>query len=408
MRGTEQCNMKRTNRLTNFIAFLLFAAFVIYAGAYAVRSLRNTTVTAEAVAAELRPGGVASGIVIREESVLTSAEKYIDITARDGAKVAAGAPLATAMRSEAGLDRANRIHSLERDIARVSASLAELDSAEDLTSRDEALRSAVDGLTAAVARHELSSMDGDVLNLRSLLFPGSAVGATKAELRELERELKSLQDRAGDDTKVLSADIGGIFSTLVDGYEELSPSVLSDLTPSQLSDLMDIDPSIPSNAFGKLVSSYRWYFAAAMSATDAENLTVGRTATLNFGRYYGADIRASVISVSEPEDGTAAVVFRCDTALSDTLAMRCVSADVFFAEYSGIRIPAPALHTDPETGETFVWCITATVLEQKTVSVLYQDEDFAIIARSATANALREGNTVVVSGEDLFEGKVVE
>lgn len=400
--------MKRTDRLTNFIAILLFAAFVIYAGAYAVRSLRNTTVTAEAVAAELRPGGVASGIVIREETVLTSSEKYIDITARNGAKVAAGAQLATAMRSEAGLDRANRIHALERDIARVTASLAELDSAEDLTSRDEALRSAVDGLTAAVARHELSGMDGDALNLRSLLFPGSAAGATKAELRELERELKSLQDRAGEDTRVLSADSAGIFSTLVDGYEMFSPAELNDLTPARLSELLEHDPAIPANAYGKLVSSYRWYFAAVMNAEDAENLQAGRSATLNFGRYYGADIRASVISVSEPEDGNSAVVFRCDTALSDTLAMRCVSADVIFAEYSGIRVPAPALHTDPETGEEYVWCITATVLERKEVSVLYRDEDFAIIDRSAAASALRDGNTVVVSGEDLYEGKVME
>ena len=399
--------MKRTDRLTNIIAILLFAAFAVYAGAYAVRSLRNTTVTAEAVAAELRPGGVASGIVVREESVLTSAEKYIDITARSGAKVAAGAQLATAMRSEAGLELANRIHALERDIARISASLAELDSAEDLTSRDEALRSAVDGLTAAVARHELSGMDGDALNLRSLLFPGSASGATKAELRELERELKSLQDRAGEDTQILSADSSGIFSTLVDGYESLSPEDLSDLSPSRLSTMLEQDATIPANAFGKLVSSYRWYFAAVMDEDDAQNLRVGRSATLNFGRYYGADVRAVVVSVSDPEDRSCAVVFRCDTALSDTLGMRRVSADVIFSEYSGIRVPVQALQTDPETETEYVWCITATVLERKDVSVLYRDEDFAIIARSATADALREGNTVVVSGEDLYEGKVM-
>ena len=39
--------MKRTDRLSNFIALLLFLAFAIYAGAYAIRSLRDTTVTAE-------------------------------------------------------------------------------------------------------------------------------------------------------------------------------------------------------------------------------------------------------------------------------------------------------------------------------------------------------------------------
>ena len=111
--------MKRTDRLSNFIAILLFLAFAVYAGAYAVRSLRDTTVTAQAVAADVTLGGPASGIVIREETVLTSAEPYIDVTAGDGEKLAAGAPLATAMRSEAGLERANRIHELELEIRRM-------------------------------------------------------------------------------------------------------------------------------------------------------------------------------------------------------------------------------------------------------------------------------------------------
>ena len=145
-----------------------------------------------------------------------------------------------------------------------------------------------------------------------------------------------------------------------------------------------------------------------MSAADAENLQVGRTATLNFGRYYGADIYAKVRSISEPEDGNVAVVFRCDTALSDTLAMRRVSANVVFAAYDGIRVPAGAVESDPASGESWVWTVTAMQLEHKRVDVLYIDDDFALIARSPTADALREGNTVVVSGRDLYEGKVIE
>lgn len=399
--------MKRTDKLTNFIAILLFAAFLIYAAAYAIRAIGNTTVTAEAVATELRPGGVATGIVIRDETVLTSMEKYVDITARDGTKVAAGASLATAMRSEAGLERANRIHAVELEIARIRTALDELDTAEDLTSRDEALRSAVDGITSAVARHELNGMDGDTLSLRSLLFDGSASGATREELRALEKELASLQGSSSEDTKILTAGTGGIFSTLVDGYEPLSAAVLDGITPSKLETILARKPAAPTGAYGKLITGFRWYFAAAMSKEDAAQLKVGRTATLNFGRYYGADVFAKVLSVSEPEDGSVAVVFSCDTALADTLAMRRVSADVVYSAYSGIRVPSAALQTDGDTGTRYVWCITAMQLERKDVEVIYEDEDFAIIARAGTANALREGNTVVVSGDDLYEGKVM-
>ena len=400
--------MKRTDRLSNFIALLLFLAFAIYAGAYAIRSLRDTTVTAEAVAADVTLGGPASGIVIREETVLTSAEKYIDVTARDGTKLAAGATLATAMRSEAGLERANRIHELELEVARMSAALDELDSAADLTTRDESLRAVVQKLSGAVARHELSALDSDSLNLRSLLFSNAAAGVSKAELRTLQRELDSLRGSSSSDAVVLTTERSGVFSTLVDGYEALTPAELDALTPDGLETLTSYTPDKPAGAYGKLVTSYRWYFAAAMSAADAEHLTVGKTATLNFAPNYGADISARVLSISEPADGNVAVVFRCDTALADTLAMRCVPANVVFATYSGIRVPAQAVQTDEKTGDTYVWCITAMQLERKDVTVLYADDDFAVIAESNAADALRDGNTVVVSGKDLYEGKIME
>lgn len=400
--------MKRTDRLSNFIAILLFLAFAVYAGASALHALRDTTVTAEAVAADMTLGGPANGIVIREETVLTSAERYIDVTARSGTKVAAGAALATAMRSEAGLQRASRMHELELEISRVSAALDELDSAADLTTRDETLRTVVRDLTGAVARHELTELDSSSLNLRSLLFSNSATGVSKAELRTLQRELDSLCSSSSTDAAVLTAEHSGIFSTLVDGYEYLTPADLADLTPETLNELTDAEADKPAGVYGKLVTSYRWYFAALMSEADAAQLKVGRTATLNFGRYYGADIYARVLSISEPADGSVAVVFRCDTALADTLAMRRVPANVVFETYSGIRVPAGAVQTDAETGETYVWCVTAMQLERKKVELLYADDDFAVLARTSDADALRDGNTVVVSGTDLYEGKIME
>ena len=400
--------MKRTDRLTKFIAILLFLAFAAYAGVYAVRSLRDTTVTAQAVAADFTLGGQASGIVVREETVLTSGERYLDVTARSGAKVAAGAALATAMKSEAGLARASRMHELELEVARVSAALEELDSAADLTTRDEALRGAVSRLASAVARHEVSDLDGSALNLRSLLFSADVSGVSRAQLDSLQRELDSLRSSSDGDAAVLTAERSGIFASFVDGYESLGAADLAGLTPSSLRELMDDPEDAPSGAYGKLITSYLWYYAAVMSESDAENLTLGRTATLNFGRYYGADIYAKVISKSEAEDGSVAVVFRCDTALSDTLAMRCVSANVVFAAYSGIRVPAQAVHSDPASGEAWVWTVTAMQLERKKVEMLYIDDDFALLSLSSDADALRSGNTVVVSGQDLYEGKLME
>lgn len=399
--------MKRTDRLTTAIAVLLFLALAAYVGVYAFGVLTDRTVTAEAVTAQVSVGGVASGIIVRDETVLTSNEKYIDVNVADGAKIRSGQVLATAMSSETGLERASRIRELELEIERVSALLGSLESADDLTARDEKLSSSVRELSSAVARHELDGLDSASLNIRSLLL-GSGETATQEDLERLEAELRSLRGSSSTDTRELTAASGGTFSTTVDGWEGLSPDSLAGLTPSSLQALTESPAELPQGAYGKLVSGYSWYFAAVMSQADASNLTVGRYATLDFGRWHGASLSAQVTAISGVENGSVAVVFKCDTALTDTLALRVVSANVVFEEYSGIRVPAQAVQTDPETESTYVWVITAMVLERKDVEIIYCGDGFVIVKRDTAPDALREGNTIVVSGEDLYEGKLMD
>ena len=400
--------MKRTDKLTNLIAILLFLAFLAYIGVYAYKALHETIVTADAVSVDLDIGGTANGIVLREETVLTTDEPFVDIAAAEGTKVAAGSLVATAMRSDAGRERASRMHELELEISRVSAALQEQQSAGDLTRRDEALANGVSSLCSAIARHNLDTLDSAALNLSSLLFPADESSASEAKLRQLEAELDSLKNSTSGDTTEVYAEASGTFSSVLDGYESYVLGDVENLTPSGLLSLMESGGDTPAGAYGKLVHGYQWYFAAVMDAVDAAQLTVGRSATLNFGRWYSTDVAAKVLSISPSEDGSVVVIFRCANALSDTLTMRQVSADVVFESYSGIRVPAQAVQTDPETESTFVWCVTAMQLERKELNIIYCDEDFVIAAPNGDADTLRAGNTVVVSGKDLYEGKVIE
>ena len=399
--------MKRTDKLTNLIAILLFAALLCYLGAYAFRALRGVDVTAEAVAVDFDLGGTASGIVVRDETVLVSSEPYVDIAVPEGARVGAGSLLATEMRSEVGRERAGRMHELEREISRISAALRQRASADDLTSRDETLQNSVSALSSAIARHQLDTLDTAVLNLSSLLFPGDADTVSEKELARLQAELDSLKSSTTGDTSELFAETAGTYSSALDGYEHLRLADVENVTPAGLTTVIEKgSKGVPEGAYGKLVNGFDWYFVAVMDAVEAAQLTEGHRATLNFGRWYSADVAATVKHISTAVDGNVVVIFRCTNALANTLAMRVVSATVVFENYSGIRIPAQAVQTDPETESTYVWCVTAMQLERKDIEIIYCDEDFVIAAPSAEADALRAGNTVVVSGKDLHEGKV--
>ena len=87
--------------------------------------------------------------------------------------------------------------------------------------------------------------------------------------------------------------------------------------------------------------------------------------------------------------------------------MRTASAEVVFGAYSGIRIPAQAVRIDEESSEAYVWTVTAMQLERKDINIIYAAGDFVIAAWGSEPASLRPGNTVVVSGKDLYEGKLM-
>ena len=396
--------MKRTDRLTTILALVLFLAFLAYVGAYGYRALTDRTVTAKATLTSVSEEGTASGVVVRRETVLDSEEPYIDVTASEGEKVAAGGVVALAMQSAAGLERARRIRALEEEIERVSAAVAGAASAEDLTVRGGKVRSALLELTGAVARGEHARLPGAAIALRSLVFTEG--GATLHELGKLQRELNSLLGGVDVDTSEITALEGGVFSAVVDGWEHLTPEVLDGLTPDGLYALIDSRADVSPDCFGKLVTDYVWYYAAVLPQADAGALAAGGYVTLDFGKNYASGVPAIVESVSEPVGGEVAAVFRCDTALADTLLLREVSAAVLFGQYSGVRVPEEAIQTDG--GGTYVWVVTAMQLERKNVSVLYAGDGFCVVERGSASDALREGNTIVVSGTELYEGQVMQ
>ncbi|MBR7056462.1 MAG: hypothetical protein IKI17_05190 [Oscillospiraceae bacterium] len=400
--------MKRTDRLTIFIAVLLFLGFLAYLGSYAFRALENGVVTAEAISADFDLSGTASGILIREETVLTSSAPYVDVTAANGARVAAGSVVATAVSGPEGLERANRIHALETEIERVSAALAGLSSVSSVTSRETALTAAARNVAAVAARHDMLNLDSAATQLSGLLLGVDSSQISYARLDELQGELRTLRARVADDDMSIRAEFPSTFSSLVDGYEHLRMEDVDGVSPSRLEELIEQGRETVPEAFGKLVSGYRWYFAAAMRSVDAANLSPGRSAKLNFGRHYSADISARVLSISPSENGSVTVLFRCDTAMAETLALRSATASVIFGSYSGIRIPAQAVQVDEETQSTYVWCVTAMRLERKPIRILYAANEYVIVERGSAADALREGNTVVVRGKDLEEGKLID
>ena len=390
--------MKKTNTFTNIAMFVLFAAMAVYLGVYLFRSTQQSYSTAPAVLVTVSEGGQASGIVVREEQIIASDKEFLSLSVDDGKQVARDGEIAIGVDSKAALDSASRARELKKEIAYVSSLLSRAGSASGASELDSSVHSAILQLNAAVSAGSASELDDICMDLSSLLFGASTGTVSQSDLDALNAELHQLE----------KAGVGRGSISTVDGYEALSPAALENLTPDGVAALEHTSPSTPANTIGKLVTAKKWYFAAVMSKADADRLNLGGSATLDFPQHYSGTVSATVFSKSEPDgSGEVAVVFACNNALADTLAMRKATADVVYSEHTGLRVPLKAVHMDDD-GQTFVYVVTAAQLEKKPIEIIYQTDSYCLVAQSTDSNALRAGNDIVVSGKGLSDGRVIK
>lgn len=399
--------MKKTNTFTNIAMFVLFAAMLVYLGVYLFRSTQQSYATAPAVLVTVSESGQASGIVVREEQVIASDKEFLSLSVDDGKEVARGGEIAIGVDSKAALDSASRARELKKEITYVSSLLSRAGSASGASDRDSDVRSAILQLNAAVSAGSTSELDDICLDLSSLLFGSTSGSISQGDLDALNAELHQLEN-AGAGRGSITAPAAGLFTSMTDGYESLTPDMLENLTPDGVDTLERTAPTKTASAIGKLVTAKKWYFASVMNKADADRLNLNGSASLDFPQHYNGTVSATVMSKSEPDSsGKVAVVFACNAALADTLAMRKTTADVVYSEHTGLRVPLKAVHMDDD-GQSYVYVVTAAQLEKKPIEIIYQTDDYCLVAQSTESNALCAGNEIVVTGKGLSNGQVVK
>jgi hypothetical protein len=390
--------LKRTNNLINAAIAVVFVGVLLYLGVYLLRSMNNGYVTAEAVYVDLQESGQAQGIIIREETVLFSSQPYVDILAEQGKNVAKGEVIANATDSAASMAEAARIHQLEMQIAKAQATSGTAVKADE----DTAIRAALFDLSAAVARKEMSELYEPEVTLSSLLFRKQDSAVDAEQLAAMKTELNQLRNQISSNTTAITAPAAGLFTTAVDGYEGLTAAMLDELTPESLRALTERREDT-EGYLGKIAVGTQWYFAALVNEKDAKRLSQSSATTLDLGKYASGNVEAVVSHISHPQNGVCAVVFKCRTALADTLSLRELNAEIVYGQVSGLRVPVRAVHVD-ENGQTFVYVMSSLQIEEKAVEILADAGDYYIVAAEPEVDALRVGNEIIVSGKNVKAG----
>lgn len=424
--------MKQGTLLNKIVMALFLVAILAYFAGAAWKGLRDPYPTVQAYAYAVDDTLEATGYLVRQEQVLSGTGGIVRLLPSEGEKVAVGATVALLYADEEALERSQRLETLEVEAAQLSSAITAAGETGQGESGQRVIDSMVE-LRSAVEEGDFTRLESQVSAFKSAVYQQAQrygdAGDLAAALARAQAEIADLRSQTAQSTGRITVTESGIFSGQVDGYEYvLTPDALERMTPSDIDALEGQALPVTDDQLCKLITDATWRFICSLGEAEAKRLAEGGTVTVRFSRDWSGDVDMTVERIGTPENGRVAVLLSSHRFLSDTTLLRRQTVELVFNSRTGIRVPTEAVRveterqTDPETGEekevsiTCVYVEVGVVAERKPVAVLAQGEDYYIVeplieqdAREAEAKkALRAGDQVVIAGEKIWDGMILE
>ena len=367
---------------------------------------------------------ITGGYVIRREEVLPDDDSdLLRLQRKEGERVSSGGMVAMVYVDQASLDRQSEMESLAARIEQLEYAQESAYGYEANVKLDAQIAQSIRDVRGALAAGRLDTAASHTASLRAMVlkrdFSWSDLEDVDTLLDTLRQELRTLRSQTAGSVRRISAPKAGLYSAVVDGYETvLMPESMEGLTPSQMASIQ-ADPAVKSNV-GKLILGDTWYYAAVMPAADIKTLREARDLSLRFSKGVERDLPVTIQSVGTEENGRSVVIFQGKTYLSHLTLLRQQSAQVITNTLEGIRVPKEALRIltktkENEDGSTSqiqisgIYCIIGSEAWFKPVEILYNGEGFLLVQSASQDEKLRlrPGDEVIISAQDLYDGKVV-
>lgn len=400
---------RRTYELAAII--LLCAVLILDLGFHFFSSLAGGVETLPAKKSALSEKIVADTFLVFEEKSLSDEKGRLVPYRKEGEKVEAGSELGALYDEDASVEQVNALAARYR----VKRLLQEWEAMRP-DKVDETIRIQIAGAELAVNKAmqegNLSAAAAGTAELEALLLCREKLnGSLKpAEaLRTVEGEISLLESILGEPKRILKAPEGGWFSSFCDGYTgRLSSSNLETMSGGELAGLWDALPQENAGS-GRFLTGYRWYAVALVDREAASYLSAGRSYRAELqGRSFTLTLDRVVL---EADSRQAALVFSCGS-LTDALSLdRCSEMELTIEEHRGFKIPAAAVtYNDGVQG---VYILRGFVVEFREIAVIYREDAILIADPSPKESSekfklLAENDNVIVKGEDLYVGKIVQ
>lgn len=406
--------IKLSKNKAKYILFSVLGVLIILYFVYQVIQMNSDPYQTElAVERDIKNTVATKAFVVRDEECITAdnANGTVVSIAEDGKRVASGDDVAVVFKNTDSASAYVRINELEKEINYYNQLKNRVGIGTNAPSSYNDLISDACVAFISAARGEIDSNYQDALtDFRDAVTTRQlAVGtelSVEAKLAELEAELVSLQAQATGYTTVTSPN-PGYYIGAVDGYENaIAYSDAQKIDCAAVNALLSSQKQeVSSNVMGKLVDEFNWYLLCTVPYNESGDIAVGKTVSVNVPNTAVGIIKCTVVFKGDKEEDSVAVVLRCNIMNRDVANLRIEDIEIITDEYTGIRINNKAIRE--VDGEKGVYVKQGNIIQFKKINIILSTEDYSVIEKVDDSTYVRQYDTIITEGVDLYDGKVV-
>lgn len=379
-----------------------------------------------------------TGFVIRDEEYISNDTKGVLVyQVSNGDKIAVKGTIATIYKNETDAVNYQKICRLDEEISELTELNNIMGSSNvGLDSVNNRLDQKLTTFIQNVNMRDFNNITNAENELISAIYRKQIITGDQEnfdeKIAELEDEKAQLENSSGDSIGEIIAKHSGYFSSNIDGYENTFS--IDDLSQIKYSDIKDVEPDdkIKGTDFvGKVLKGVNWYLACPVSDEQAVAINHNNSA-VNVRIPYATNesIPARVVSVNQfSNEEKAIVVLECNYMSPAISQIRNEGVEILLNTYEGLKVSKKALHDDYVTKTVYdengnkksveskvqgVYVKYGNQLLFKQVFIVYSAEDYVICSENPSSDVLFNGSTlalydeVVVEGDDLFDGKLID
>ncbi|MBE6626682.1 MAG: hypothetical protein E7628_05840 [Ruminococcaceae bacterium] len=362
------------------------------------------------------------GYIMRDEEPLyanTATDGSVVPAVPNGGRIAVGSRIVDVY-SESSADIELRLSEIDEQIALLTKSKAENRSVQSAVG----IESEIYDTVTSIRKHAEKGNYADALSLRVALLVDikkkdiltGVITDYDAQISQLQNEKSQLRSTLGRCLETVFAGESGYYFSEYDGYGNVfDPDKLDEMTYDEFTDMLGAEPFYSLRlSIGTLVHSYTWYVICPMSRSEANNFEVGKSYFVDFS-YSDATLSMKVERVINDTTRENSIVVYSSEKMPlnfDYTRMQPVSISV--KDYTGFKIPVSAVRVID--GYQGVYVKDEVTIEFRRINVIYEDGGYVICTGDPDTTDegeeekfswIKQNDIVVVSGTELYSGKVV-